>query len=470
MADEITASGKYFLVSVPEFANDPVGPRSGQPMTSFLRLGAFHEHPENEEATQRALALAQHALVVSKVQGGHLTEPYGAEIDTSITGVEGKGVFLDDQRNADPPGSPSDTAATSLPVSERMAQSAALLTRGGWWDHSDGNRVSTTYGDKVEVIRGNYKMVVMSRQDTDDGAGGFDLSGGHLQDLGPASMPGASVRVEFRPGMFGQRGTWHLENTTNNFIQTSDYAGDFFEHWYGNLKETVTGSEHPEEWNAALSKPYGNPSIKEKTWARKIESYTGSAAWRIPEIIEVTYARTTSARTDVSGDTSETTIVGGGTTATTTVGGGTVEATTVGGGTVETTVVGGGTVAATVVGGATLEASVTGLAAIEASLVGGAKAGLSVVGLVDAEVSIALLKLGIAIAARSIDIRIGGQTNITTSDAIELHLGPKFKLSPVESEITPIKDQISVMQTELSTNKTQINTLYDVLAGQVILL
>ncbi|MBK9261641.1 MAG: hypothetical protein IPM54_17780 [Polyangiaceae bacterium] len=309
MADELTAAGKYFLISVPDFANDPVGDpsadRRSQPMTSFLRMGAFHENAANAGgAVQRAYELAKHAQVVSTVQGGHLTEPYGAEIDTSETGVEGKGVFLADQRKWHPDDG-------TIPVPSRLEQSGALLNRGGWWDHSDGNRVSTTYGDKVEVIRGNYKMVVMHRQDDPAMGGGFDISGGHIQDLGPNSMPGASVRVEFRPGMFGKPGTWHLENTTNNFIQTSDYAGDFFEHWYGNLKHCFVGSESPQEWNEALQKPFNNPEILEKTWARKIEGYTGSSAWRIPTITEETHAVVTSSLTDVSVSITETTYCDG---------------------------------------------------------------------------------------------------------------------------------------------------------------
>ncbi len=304
LINEVTAAGKYLLVQVPDFAADTVGPRKDEQMTSFLRLGAFHERPKEEAAQKRSLELAEHALVVSKGQGGHLTPPYGAEVDTSETGVEGKGVFLADQRTW-------YEADGTLEEAERLKQSEALLGRGGWWDHSDGNRISTTYGDKVEVIRGNYKMVVMHRQDDPAGAGGWDLSGGHVQDLGPNSMPGASVRVEFRPGMFGKPGTWHLENTTNNFIQTSDYAGDFFEHWFGELKQSTVGSENPMLWNEAKSKPYGNPHITEKTWAKKIESYTGSKNWRIPEMIESTFAVTTSSLTDVSTSISEETYCDG---------------------------------------------------------------------------------------------------------------------------------------------------------------
>ncbi len=332
MADELTAAGKYFLISVPDFANDPVGDasadRRSQPMTSFLRMGSFHESAASAGgAVQRAYELAQQATIVSTSQGGPATLPFGAEVD-NLTDVgvarlqpkvnpddpdepdvwiKDRGVFLADQRT-------KHEQDGTIPVDSRLEQSAALFSRGGWWDHSDGNRVSTTYGDKVEVIRGNYKMVVMHRQDDPKSSGGWDVSGGHIQDLGPASMPGASVRLEFRPGTFGQKnglGTWHLENTTNNFNQTSDFAGDFYEHWYGDHKESTTGSERPEPFSEKFGKPYGNPAIIEKTWASKIESYTGSSNLPVPSITENTYADITSSLTDVTATITESTYCGG---------------------------------------------------------------------------------------------------------------------------------------------------------------
>ena len=348
MADPPSATGKYALLSVPDFDKDTVGPRKGQTMTSFLRLGAFHDTPELEEATKRSLALAELALAVSTSQGGHLTEPYGAEVNTDDVGIQvfktdadgnpikdadgnpivekQRWVFLDDQRNYDPDCDP--------PIADRQEQSNALLDRGGWWEHSDGNRVSTTWGDRIDVVRGNYKMVIMSRQDDPGGGGGWDVSGGNMQDLGPNMMPGASVRCEFRKGMFGQQdpskdpnsagGTWHLENTTNNFIQTSDYAGDFFEHWYGDHKECTIGSETPKQFDG---KPKGNPHILEKTWASKIESYTGSASCWVPEVHETSYVTAASAESHV-GSSTELTIAGA--TAATTIVGTTAELTIAG--------------------------------------------------------------------------------------------------------------------------------------------
>jgi hypothetical protein len=75
--------------------------------------------------------------------------------------------------------------------------------------------------------------------------------------------------------------------------------------------------------------PRGNPHIIEKTWASKIESYTGTSAWRIPSIHEETWAESMSDKTDCSGkitsstkaqDTDETTHVEGTASASTTAG------------------------------------------------------------------------------------------------------------------------------------------------------
>ena len=61
----------------------------------------------------------------------------------------------------------------------RAVESYYLHTKGGWRDHSDGNRITTTRGDKVEVIRGNYKLIVLGRQDqAKSSTAGMDISGG----------------------------------------------------------------------------------------------------------------------------------------------------------------------------------------------------------------------------------------------------------------------------------------------------
>jgi hypothetical protein len=87
-------------------------------------------------------------------------------------------------------------------VDPRRVESAILHTKGGWRDHSDGNRVTTTRGDKVEVIQGNYKLVVLGRQSAEgartakpeeraaaraallETAAGLDFSGGVMDEAG----------------------------------------------------------------------------------------------------------------------------------------------------------------------------------------------------------------------------------------------------------------------------------------------
>lgn len=461
MADEITAEGKYLLIEVPNFGADPVGKRKGEQMTSFIRLGAFHEQWE----TQPGAELAEIAREVSTSQGGHLAKQYGGEINADpkdpdyATGVDDERVFLDDQRRRDgaddPPPKPStsdkealkawEEAVSRLPDTDKLDQSKKLFERGGWWDHSDGNRVSTTWGDKVEVIRGNYKMVVMGRQDEPANAAGWDASGGHIQDTG-LSMPGASVRVEFRRNVFkDDTGTWHLENTTNNFIQTDDKAGDFFEHTYGEKLYSTTGSEHPQKWNDALGKPFGNPHILEKTWASKIESYTGSSALRIPEIKEETYATKTSSKTDVSDRIEETTLCGG------TIRGvtgssdkpvpileeesyfGSSTSTTVGGSVVETTTL-------------TTQISTT---------FAGMLADITLVG---AQEEVALIGHhgSVEVAAHSDEIFIGTKVAIDLGGFFEMRLGPKASLEWPEAKEIKMKD----VKTKLDETKVALKSFF----------
>jgi hypothetical protein len=76
-------------------------------------------------------------------------------------------------------------------IGQRRVESAILHSKGGWRDHTDGNRITTTRGDKIELVQGNYKLVVLGRQDDTaaatnpttrhallENAAGVDMSGG----------------------------------------------------------------------------------------------------------------------------------------------------------------------------------------------------------------------------------------------------------------------------------------------------
>lgn len=54
--------------------------------------------------------------------------------------------------------------ATANPHEFVRARTEELLSRGGIREHTDGNRITTTRGDRIEVIGGNHKLVVLGRR------------------------------------------------------------------------------------------------------------------------------------------------------------------------------------------------------------------------------------------------------------------------------------------------------------------
>ncbi|MBK6516601.1 MAG: hypothetical protein IPG04_21445 [Polyangiaceae bacterium] len=291
--NDVTCAGKYLLIGVPQFAQDPI---SGNLMTSYLRLGASSTTWEQDPGGWLAAKIHEHGP-----PGGHLT-PDNQEVDTTAETRSPDRVFIDDDRNR------VAGVAHGLSKAERLAQSRVIHTRGGWRDHSDGNRITTTYGDKIEVIRGNYKRIVLGRQDEATSSAGWDVSGQIIQDFA-YMMPGASVRVEESSNYKDASGNnvWHLQNTMENIVQSTNVAGDFFEYKWGNKHYSYTGSENPTD-KGPNSYPRQNPHILEKTWATKIEGYTGSSNKRIPEIYEETWATTVTSKENITTKNEESTV------------------------------------------------------------------------------------------------------------------------------------------------------------------
>jgi hypothetical protein len=193
---------------------------------------------------------------------------------------------------------------------ERQAETAILHTKGGWRDHTDGNRISTTRGDKVEVIRGNYRMVVMCRKDGDLDVAGWDVSGGHVGESG-ITFDGASV-TEYTTAEYG--GTWSVVEHTRKGHVHSAYHGKVFNYYCGETVEDITGSEAP-----TAMQP--NPVVTSTTYAESITNTTGSVACPVPIMTDSTYATkmesttfadsmssTTTAMNDITDSTSATTI------------------------------------------------------------------------------------------------------------------------------------------------------------------
>ncbi|WP_437589160.1 hypothetical protein [Sorangium sp. So ce1000] len=249
-------NGKYLLIEVPNF-NDAAS--EAEAMGSYLRLGAvkdpsFAANPSAPRATGEDLA----ARVTS---------------------------FIDDTRKRD--GCPG-----FIPEAERQTETAKLHTKGGWRDHSDGNRITTTRGDKVEVIKGNYRMLVLGRQED---TAGWDVSGGHIQDA--TDLWTAATTIEW---VQNYNGTWKVTEKTEKGDVDTTYHGDTFDRFYGNKQTSITGSEAP-----TAERP--NPTCLSSTWAQRIESYTGSAACPVPQILDETWAGQIASKTNAASISDETT-------------------------------------------------------------------------------------------------------------------------------------------------------------------
>ncbi len=468
--DDMNAVGKYLLFGVPQFAVDPI---SGNLMTSYLRLGASSSTWEQDPGGWLAAKIHLHGP-----PGGHLDPAQMADMALTegklvknlenITVGEDRDeghVFIDDDRNR------VHNVAHGLDKAERVRQSSALHTRGGWRDHSDGNRISTTYGDKVEVVRGNYKMIVMGRQDDPESSSGWDASGQHIQDWG-YTMPGASVRVEESSTLKDADGNnvWHLQNTTEGVVQSSNNAGDFFTYQWGNKKWDFVGSEKPVE-KGPNGYPRQNPHILGKTWASRIENYTGSPLWPIGtnyagiSIREETWALSTASLTNVAGLISETTIAGS-TTSSTTVVGSVSETTTVGGSVVETT---------TITGGVT---STTTAATTSDTTIVGAASAISTTG-VSSDIAITGAALNVAVTGAQLDVGLTGihlEASLTAvhlaleiAAAIEIFIGAKIdvQVGAFLEVKAGVKQEIGSLHDRTTATIDDKATLYSVKAGRI---
>jgi hypothetical protein len=367
-------SGTHLLIKVPDFGDtsffqrDATTKAVSEPVdttvSTFLRLGAFNYAQETDRAkallkmihragppgdpdrTDNLMIGANAAWPWSDGDSFETVPPLQARSTAAPADKAGNHdvFFLDDVRKR-----PQDVGLTSdkcpdhgLSMAQRQKESARLYARGGWRDHTDGNRITTTYGDKIEVIRGNYKMIVLGRQDDPEQAMGWEASGSHVMDYAPGTMPGASYWLEWIKDYDGATsdkpdGVWLLVNTTEGVYEYARKAGNFREESWGDVHEAYVGSESPPDNHGKFgtaTKGYqghdpphrieglnydfprtkddrhvppfsadnagvirSNPHIIEKTWARRIDSWTGSPDCLVPHIEEKTFAHTTKSYT-----------------------------------------------------------------------------------------------------------------------------------------------------------------------------
>jgi len=214
---------KHFRLDVPDYAGTG-SPGRVQPHT-YLHMGAY---PTEGSLLDR---------------GDDMLKAIGIEAAVGTGLVTDKWFFDDHRKNAGNQESSTvynrDDFESQTPLTAPVL-TAQLLTRGGWREHTDGNRISTTRGDRVDIIGGNYAMVILGRMwdlesmhagtSSPDPKCGFgysywESSGGHNRDS--TNTPGEPARIAWKES------SWQVIHET--------LKGDVESHHYGVSEEYFIG-------------------------------------------------------------------------------------------------------------------------------------------------------------------------------------------------------------------------------------
>lgn len=239
----------------------------------------------------------------SNARDSYLRLGIAAERDPTLTGNEMWGKFTEwlDQTEH---GHLRDRAGHDLrpPTLTATDTAAGIYAKVGWRDHTDGNRITTTYGDKVEVIGGNYQLLVLGRQDEVGDGVVWDASAGHL--VSGDIAPGMVTKIEYKSAKFG--GTWKVtEETTKGHVHEV-FHGEFREAFLGPRTTSSTGAipadladVFSEEGTGVETR--GDPAVVGGTFASTIREYVGHESARVSSIVSRTYAGTIEERVNARG-------------------------------------------------------------------------------------------------------------------------------------------------------------------------
>lgn len=222
----MSSDQKHALYFVPNYdQSNPDGGTHGSPL-SYLRLGStLTETDILTTARERGDDLLEKALAV----GAPFFEDDGRDTQTAA----GTTYFRYD-------GNPKATSKTTV---DRAALTEELLSRGGWRDHTDGNRIVTVRGDRIDVVMGNYKRVVFGRVTGPDpyiAGAWWEVSGGHIFD-GDSGPVAVLQSIEWIKDEKDGQEYWQVTERTDKGDTITRYSGMVEEHYNGPLVKTVIG-------------------------------------------------------------------------------------------------------------------------------------------------------------------------------------------------------------------------------------
>lgn len=279
------SGGKHFQLIVPNY--DQTGSAEGSPLTYFRMGAAVDESDSGEPLADKARRGDD--LLDNRASADPTDPRLRFKDDWRSPTKTGKTYYKDDGTDAAAPGRSTESSTDLTPI----GLSQALISRGGWREHTDGNRISTTRGDCVEVIGGNYKLIVMGRAaNTWDpaglgAAGGSDnvgrtrqeiSSGGHYNES--TSTPGEVVSIVW--STTNEDGTWttveqtdhgDVKSITKGYVEEY-YFGPFIKSYVGKATDAIAieANKDTGEGTSAGAHSSKKPNITEITYARSIKT------------------------------------------------------------------------------------------------------------------------------------------------------------------------------------------------------
>ena len=153
--------------------------------------------------------------------------------------------------------------------STRATLTGELMTRGGWRDHTDGNRILTVRGDRVDVVMGNYRRVVFGR-------------------VGNSSIFGDGVSDELEKSFWEVSGghIWQSTSTGVASLQSIEWVSETIdgrEYWKV-VEETAKG-DVIERYSGRVETHYNGPSVTSHT------GVDSSDATKNPHVLEIDYLK-----------------------------------------------------------------------------------------------------------------------------------------------------------------------------------
>lgn len=161
---------------------------------------------------------------------------------------------------------------------------AGAVNQFGWEDHTSGHRLSTTGGDKLEIVQGKSYVHVL-------GADDFDVSEGQKAIARSGSNPKATgydrTQNDAKRPMIVER-TWARRQIS--------------ETWLGVDRESPD-SKLPMDENIQLTSfpDVVDGESREYTYGKKLSSWTGDEDNWVDDVVEHTYARRINSFTSVEG-------------------------------------------------------------------------------------------------------------------------------------------------------------------------